>query len=193
MERDVGEHRDELLSGLSGRVVEIGAGNGMNFPHYPSAVEEVVALEPEAYLREKAEQAARGAPVPVRVDDAAAYPLPLEAASLDAAVARLVLCTVPEPARALAELRRVLKPGAELRFMEHVSIHARRGYKSASTAGASGRVSAAAAIAPATPSAPSRRRASESSGSAASTSARAWIITNPHVLGVARADESGRA
>ncbi|HEX6583711.1 MAG TPA: methyltransferase domain-containing protein [Thermoleophilaceae bacterium] len=120
MERQVGEHREELLAGLSGRVVEIGAGNGLNFPHYPSAVEEVVALEPEGYLREKAEQAAYNAPVPVSVGNAAAYPLPLAAASVDAAVASLVLCTVPDPPSALAELRRVLKPGAEVRFMEHV-------------------------------------------------------------------------
>lgn len=120
MEPEVGEHRDELLAGLSGRVVEIGAGNGMNFSHYPPAVGEVVALEPEPYLRERAEEAARDAPVRVSVGDAAAYPLPLEPASVDGAVASLVLCTVPDQAGALAELRRVLKPGGELRFMEHV-------------------------------------------------------------------------
>jgi ubiquinone/menaquinone biosynthesis C-methylase UbiE len=120
MEREVGEHCAELLAGLFGRVVEIGAGNGMNFRHYPSSVEEVLALEPEAYLRERAEQAAGDAPVRVRVVDATAYPLPLEAASFDAAVASLVLCTVPDQASALAELRRVLNPRGELRFMEHV-------------------------------------------------------------------------
>jgi SAM-dependent methyltransferase len=120
MEREVGERRDELLAGLSGRVVEIGAGNGMNFSHYPSAVNEVVALEPEAYLRERAALAARDAPVRVSVGDAAAYPLPLEDGSVDAAGACLVLCTVPDQAGALAELRRVLKPDGELRFLEHV-------------------------------------------------------------------------
>jgi SAM-dependent methyltransferase len=119
-EPELGEHRDELLAGLSGRVVEIGAGNGMNFRHYPSGVDEVVALEPEAYLREKAEQAAEDVPVRVTVGDATAYPLPLEDGSVDAAVASLVLCTVPDPGRALSELRRVLKPGGELRFLEHV-------------------------------------------------------------------------
>jgi ubiquinone/menaquinone biosynthesis C-methylase UbiE len=120
MEREVGAHREELLAGLSGRVLEIGAGNGMNFRHYPATVDEVVALEPEAYLRGKAEEAARAAPVRVSVRDGAADPLPLEDNSFDAAIASLVLCTVPDPGRALAELRRVLKPGGELRFMEHV-------------------------------------------------------------------------
>jgi ubiquinone/menaquinone biosynthesis C-methylase UbiE len=120
MEREIGDHRDALLAGLSGRVVEVGAGNGMNFRHYPSTVEEVVALEPEPYLRAKAEEAARNAAVPVRVLDAAAGELPLEAASCDAAVASLVLCTIPDASGALAEMRRVLKPGGELRFLEHV-------------------------------------------------------------------------
>jgi ubiquinone/menaquinone biosynthesis C-methylase UbiE len=120
MEKEAGEHRDELLAGLSGRVVEIGAGNGLNFRHYPTSVEEVIALEPEAYLREKAENAALGAPVRVSVRDGVADQLPLEDESVDAAVASLVLCTVPDPGRALSELRRVLKPGGELRFLEHV-------------------------------------------------------------------------
>jgi ubiquinone/menaquinone biosynthesis C-methylase UbiE len=120
MERELGERRRELLAGLSGRVLEVGAGNGMNFRHYPATVDEVVALEPEPYLRGKAELAAREAPVKVEVGSAAAYPLPVEDASVDAAVTSLVLCTVPDPQAALGELRRVLKPGAELRFMEHV-------------------------------------------------------------------------
>jgi len=120
MEKEVGERRGELLEGLSGRVVEIGAGNGMNFPHYPTAVNEVVALEPEAYLRAKAEEAARAAPVTVSVRDGLAYPLPLEDGAFDGAIASLVLCTVPDAPSALAELRRVVKPGGELRFLEHV-------------------------------------------------------------------------
>jgi SAM-dependent methyltransferase len=120
IERDVGRHRGELLDGLSGRVVEIGAGNGANFEHYPETVVEVVAFEPEAYLRRKATAAARDAPVPVSVRDAVAEALPLERHSVDVAVASLVLCSVGDPQRALAELRRVLKPGGELRFVEHV-------------------------------------------------------------------------
>lgn len=113
-------YRDELLAGVAGRVVEVGAGPGANFPHYPATVTEVVAVEPEAYLREQAHAAAAQAPVPVTVLDGIADALPLEDASCDAAVACLVLCTVPDQSRALAELRRVLKPGGELRFFEHV-------------------------------------------------------------------------
>jgi ubiquinone/menaquinone biosynthesis C-methylase UbiE len=120
MEREVGAHRDRLLAGLSGRVIEVGAGNGVNFAHYPDTVSEVVALEPEAYLRRKAEKAGSRAPVPVRVVDATADELPFDPASFDAAVASLVLCTIPDVPGALAELRRVLRPGAELRFFEHV-------------------------------------------------------------------------
>jgi ubiquinone/menaquinone biosynthesis C-methylase UbiE len=120
MERDAAAHRRRMLAGASGRVVEIGAGNGINFRHYPSTVEEVVALEPEPYLRTRAQAAARDAPVPVSVTDAVADELPLEDESCDSAVASLVLCSVPDPPRALAELRRVLRPGGQLRFFEHV-------------------------------------------------------------------------
>src|SRR5262249_45083090 len=104
MEKEIGHYRDELLAGLAGRVVEIGAGNGMNFKHYPTTVDEVVALEPEPYLRQRAVEAAGGAPVRVSVRDGVAAPLPLTSGSFDAAVASLVLCTVPDPALALGEL-----------------------------------------------------------------------------------------
>lgn len=114
-------HRDELLAGLAGRVIEVGAGAGSNFAHYPTTVEEVVAVEPEPYLRERARAAAAAsATVPIEVLDGVAERLPAEDASFDAAVACLVLCTVPDQAHALAELRRVLCPGGELRFYEHV-------------------------------------------------------------------------
>jgi ubiquinone/menaquinone biosynthesis C-methylase UbiE len=114
------EHRERLLSGLSGRVVELGAGNGLNFSHYPSTVTEVVAVEPEPVLRAAAKRAAGEAKVPVTVVEGVADALPLEDASVDAAVASLVLCTVPDQARTLGEVRRVLRPGGELRFYEHV-------------------------------------------------------------------------
>jgi ubiquinone/menaquinone biosynthesis C-methylase UbiE len=118
--RGQGEHRRRLLAGLEGRVVELGAGSGTNFRHYPDSVTEVVAVEPEDYLRALAEQAATTAPVPVQVVSGVSGDLPLEDASCDAGVACLVLCTVPDQQRALAELARVIRPSGELRFYEHV-------------------------------------------------------------------------
>jgi SAM-dependent methyltransferase len=124
--RGTAEHRRDLLAGLTGRVLEIGAGNGLNFEHYPPEVSEVVAVEPEPYLRQKAEQAAVEAVVPVRVMGGLADELPGADAEFDAAVASLVLCSVPDQARALAEIRRVLRAGGELRFYEHVRGEGRR-------------------------------------------------------------------
>jgi len=111
--------REQLLDGLAGRVVEIGAGNGLNFAHYPASVTEVVAAEPERHLRALAERAAREPSVPVTVVDAVAERLPWPDGAFDAAVASLVLCSVADVPRALGELRRVLRPGGELRFYEH--------------------------------------------------------------------------
>ena len=119
-DRGQSDHRRELLSGLSGRVIEVGAGNGLNFAKYPDGVNEVVALEPEEYLRSLAQDAAAAAAVPIRVIDGLADALPAEAASFDAGVCSLVLCSVREQAAALAELYRVIRPGGELRFYEHV-------------------------------------------------------------------------
>jgi SAM-dependent methyltransferase len=119
-EREVGELRSELLAGLYGRVVEVGAGNGLNFAHYPGSVAEVVAVEPEPYLRALAGDEAGRVRVPVTVVDGVADELPSEDAGFDAAVASLVLCSVPEPVAALTELRRVLRPDGELRVFEHV-------------------------------------------------------------------------
>jgi ubiquinone/menaquinone biosynthesis C-methylase UbiE len=112
--------RRELLAGLTGRVVEVGSGSGPNFRLYPDTVTELVGVEPEDYLRARAEQAAVPVPLPIRMVDALADRLPFEDASFDAAVVAQVLCSVPSQADALGELRRVLRPGGELRFYEHV-------------------------------------------------------------------------
>jgi len=116
----VGEHRDEMLSGLTGRVVEVGCGPGTNFAHYPDTVTEVLAVEPESFLRDRAAEAAPSAGVPVRVVEGIAHDLPCPAGWADAAVASLVLCSVADPVDALTEMRRVVRPGGELRFYEHV-------------------------------------------------------------------------
>jgi ubiquinone/menaquinone biosynthesis C-methylase UbiE len=118
--RGTAEHRDRALAGLTGRVIEVGAGNGMNFRHYPATVAEVVAVEPENNLRALAERAAATASVPVKVVAGHGDALLFDDASFDAAVVSLVLCSVPEPRHFLGEVRRVLKPGGELRFFEHV-------------------------------------------------------------------------
>jgi ubiquinone/menaquinone biosynthesis C-methylase UbiE len=114
------EHRTRLLAGLAGRVVEVGAGNGSNFAHYPATVTQVVAVEPEPYLRARAAEAAAQAAVTITVVDGTAEAIALADASVDAGIASFVLCTVPDQPAALAELRRVIRPGGELRFYEHV-------------------------------------------------------------------------
>ena len=114
------EHRRELLAGLQGRVIEIGAGNGLNFRFYPDTVTEVVAVEPEGYLRERARERASECAAPVTLVDGLADALIADDSSFDAAVASLVLCSVDDQSAALAEIRRVLRPDGELRFYEHV-------------------------------------------------------------------------
>ena len=115
-----GEHRARLLADVAGRVLEVGAGTGSNFPHYPATVTEVVAVEPEPRLRRQAEAAAPSATVPVTVVDGVADRLPADDSSVDVVVTTLVLCSVPDQALALAEIHRVLRPGGRLFFWEHV-------------------------------------------------------------------------
>jgi ubiquinone/menaquinone biosynthesis C-methylase UbiE len=119
-ERGVAEHRRRLLAGLSGTVLELGAGHGLNFPHYPGTVSEVIAIEPEPTLRSQAIHAAAGAPVSIRILGGTADHVPVDDQSVDAAVVSLVLCSVPDQDRALAELHRAVRAGGELRFYEHV-------------------------------------------------------------------------
>src|SRR5260370_17060319 len=96
-ERGNKELRQEMLAGLSGRVLEVGRGNGLNFPHYPPSVREVVAVEPEPYLRSRAVGAAAAAPVPIRVADGSAGELPAAAGSFDALVPSALLSPAAAP------------------------------------------------------------------------------------------------
>ncbi|MFE0188398.1 class I SAM-dependent methyltransferase [Streptomyces sp. NPDC059008] len=114
------EHRRELLAGVRGRVVEIGAGTGANFRHYPTEVDQVIGVEPEPRLRARAERAAADAAVTVEVRPGRAERLPVADGSVDAVVVSLVLCTIEDVPGALAEAARVLRPTGELRFYEHV-------------------------------------------------------------------------
>lgn len=118
--RGATEHRRGLLAGLHGRVIEIGAGDGSAFALYPPTVTHVLALEPDNYLRSLAQDRATAAAVPVSVSPAAAEHIPADTDSADAVVTSLVLCSVADQAAALAEIRRVLRPGGTLAYYEHV-------------------------------------------------------------------------
>jgi ubiquinone/menaquinone biosynthesis C-methylase UbiE len=114
------ELRRRVLSDLRGQVIEVGAGDGRSFEHYPPEVERLLAVEPDPTARAAARERAAAAPVPVEIVGGDAAALPAEDGAFDAAVVMGVLCSVPDPRVALGELRRVLKPHGELRFWEHV-------------------------------------------------------------------------
>ena len=114
------ERRHELLSNALGVTVEVGAGTGLNAPHYGPAVSKVVATEPDRYMLRRLRRAAAAARVPIVVERASAAALPLDDSSADSVVCTLVLCSVPDQDEALREMMRVLKPGGRLLFLEHV-------------------------------------------------------------------------
>jgi ubiquinone/menaquinone biosynthesis C-methylase UbiE len=113
------EFRAELAGEASGRVLEPGAGNGLNLAHY-RRVEMVVAMEPEPTMLRLAAERARAAPVTVRLVRGAAEELPFPDGSFDTVVVSLMLCSVSDPDAAVSEFGRVLRPGGTLRFLEHV-------------------------------------------------------------------------
>lgn len=114
-----GERRSRLLSEAGGEALEIGGGTGANLPHYRD-VRRLVITEPDPFMRKKLLPKLDQSTVPAEVLDAGAQNLPFEDDSFDVAVSTLVLCTVPDQREALAEIRRVLRPGGKLLFMEHV-------------------------------------------------------------------------
>ncbi len=113
--------REALLADLGGRVLEVGAGTGVNLPLYPRTLERLVVAEPDANMRKKLVKRIADLGSPAEASDASLEKLPWPDASFDAVVATLVLCTVRDPARALAEIRRVLVPGGAFVYLEHVA------------------------------------------------------------------------
>ena len=108
--------RAATLAGAGGRTLEVGAGTGLNRSHYPAGVTDLVLTEPDAAMARRLRRRAAGTPV----IEAGAGALPFPDASFNTVVATLVLCTVPDPEAAVAEIRRVLRPGGALVFVEHV-------------------------------------------------------------------------
>lgn len=111
--------RADVAGGARGLVLELGCGTGANFPYYREDAR-LVATEPDPYMLARARRRARGVGKPIALVQAAAESLPFPDGTFDAVVATLVLCSVEDPLHALAEVRRVLRPGGELRFYEHV-------------------------------------------------------------------------
>jgi SAM-dependent methyltransferase len=118
--------RRENVAGLSGRVLEMGAGVGTNFANYPRTVEQVIAVEPEPRLRGHARAAAAAAPVPVVVMGGTAEAFN-DGEPFDAVVCSLVLCSVRDPADVLRRMYSFLRPGGQLRYLEHVASAGGRG------------------------------------------------------------------
>lgn len=112
--------RRENLAGLSGRVLEVGAGTGTNFAFYPDTVTEVVAVEPERRLAALAARAAATAPIPVTIDTGTAEKF-TDGGEFDAVVCSLVLCSVQDPQQIVSQLYSLLRPGGQLHYLEHVA------------------------------------------------------------------------
>jgi ubiquinone/menaquinone biosynthesis C-methylase UbiE len=114
------EHRQKLLAPAEGRVLEVGAGTGFNLPYYPDGVSEVVVTDPLDGMLKRARKRAEATGREISTERTPAESLPFEDGSFDTVVASLVLCSVDDQDRSLAEIRRVLKPGGRYLFMEHV-------------------------------------------------------------------------
>jgi ubiquinone/menaquinone biosynthesis C-methylase UbiE len=114
------EVRRQTLAGAKGKTIDVGAGTGANLDLYPAAVTELVLAEPDPHMAKRLRSKASAIALKGQILEAPAERLPFEDSSFDTAVFTLVLCTVPDPAAALAEAARILKPGGQLLFVEHV-------------------------------------------------------------------------
>lgn len=120
------QRRRAVLSNARGRVLEIGAGTGLNLEHYPPSLERLVLTEPEEHMAERLAKRVAARDSAAEIVRAPAEALPFEDDSFDAVVSTLVLCTVPDPEAALAEARRLLQPEGRLLFIEHVRADSER-------------------------------------------------------------------
>lgn len=119
-------YRGGLVQDLHGTVLEIGVGTGANFPFYQAAhLNELVGIEPDFFMLEQAQIKREKLSLPIKLMQASAEELPFADATFDAVVATLVCCSIPNPAKALAEIRRVLKPSGKFYFFEHVAGRSR--------------------------------------------------------------------
>lgn len=117
--RDLVPYRQRIISAAEGRVLEIGIGSGLNLPYYGPQVREIIGLDPSSRLLAMARRAAEEAAIPVAFTECTAEEISLDDRSVDTAVTTWTLCSIPSGVRALREVRRVLKPGGQLLFVEH--------------------------------------------------------------------------
>jgi ubiquinone/menaquinone biosynthesis C-methylase UbiE len=112
-------YRRRIASAAEGRVLEIGIGSGLNLPFYPPRVSEIIGLEPSPRLAAMARRAARHTQLPVNLIEGSAEAIPLDSGDVDTVVTTWTLCSIEGADRALREMRRVLRPGGQLLFVEH--------------------------------------------------------------------------
>ena len=117
--RELGPYRERVVSQAQGRVLEIGIGSGLNLPLYGSRVDAILGLDPAARLLAMAQDAAIRSKIPVTLINGSAQAIPIDRGSIDTLVTTWTLCSIPDAAAGLQEMRRVLKPGGEFLFVEH--------------------------------------------------------------------------
>ena len=117
--RDLAAYRRRVLAGAEGRVLEVGIGPGLNLPFYRSSISDIIGLDPSPQLLDMARQQGRATGIPLELLQGSAEAIPLDNASVDTVAMTWTLCSIPDAPRALAEIRRVLKPSGSLLFVEH--------------------------------------------------------------------------